>query len=72
MKIAHVIKATRISGAERHLLILLPTLKASGAEVSLILLEEPARPVDDMAAAWPVVMVTNKNELMMTRNQSAI
>ena len=44
MKIAHVIKATRISGAERHLLILLPALKARGIEVHLILLEDPARP----------------------------
>lgn len=50
MKIAHVIKATRISGAERHLLILLPALKARGADVCLILLEDPAHPVDDMVA----------------------
>ena len=33
MKVAHVIKATRISGAERHLLILLPALKARGVDV---------------------------------------
>ncbi len=51
MKVAHIIKATRISGAERHLLILLPALKARGAEVELILLEDPAKPVDDMVAA---------------------
>jgi glycosyltransferase involved in cell wall biosynthesis len=51
MKVAHVIKATRISGAERHLLILLPALKARGVEVSLLLMEDPAHPVDDMVAA---------------------
>lgn len=51
MKVTHVIKATRISGAERHLLILLPALKARGVDVSLLLLESPAHPVDDMAAA---------------------
>ncbi len=50
MRVAHVIKATRISGAERHLLILLPALKARGVDVHLLLLEDPARPVDDMVA----------------------
>ena len=49
MKVVHIIKATRISGAERHLLILLPALKARGIDVHLILLEDPAHPVDDMA-----------------------
>lgn len=48
--VVHVIKATRISGAERHLLILLPALKARGVDVSLLLLEDPAHPVADMAA----------------------
>ena len=50
MKVVHIIKATRISGAERHLLILLPALRVRGVEVHLILLEDPARPVDEMAA----------------------
>jgi glycosyltransferase involved in cell wall biosynthesis len=49
MRVVHIIKATRISGAERHLLILLPALKARGIDVHLILLEDPAHPVDDMA-----------------------
>lgn len=62
MRVVHVIKATRISGAERHLLILLPALKARGVDVHLLLLEDPARPVDDMVAALtaagvPVVRV---------------
>ncbi len=55
MKVAHIIKATRVSGAERHLLILLPALKASGIEVCLILLEAPGRPVDEMADALTAV-----------------
>ncbi|MCC6801522.1 MAG: glycosyltransferase family 4 protein, partial [Anaerolineae bacterium] len=38
------------SGAERHLLILLPALRARGVDVSLLLLEDPAHPVADMAA----------------------
>ncbi len=50
MRVTHVIKATRVSGAERHLLILLPALKAAGVDVSLLLLEDPAHPVDDMVA----------------------
>ncbi|MFN8560408.1 MAG: glycosyltransferase [Anaerolineae bacterium] len=50
MRVVHVIKATRISGAERHLLILLPALRAHGIDVSLLLLEDPAHPVADMAA----------------------
>jgi glycosyltransferase involved in cell wall biosynthesis len=50
MKVVHIIKATRISGAERHLLILLPALKARGVDVTLILLEAPLYPVDDMVA----------------------
>jgi glycosyltransferase involved in cell wall biosynthesis len=62
MKVTHIIKATRISGAERHLLILLPALKARGVDVSLILLEAPLYPVDDMvaqltAAGVPVVRI---------------
>jgi glycosyltransferase involved in cell wall biosynthesis len=50
VKVAHVIKATRISGAERHLLILLPALITRGVDVSLLLLEDPAHRVDDMVA----------------------
>ena len=50
MKVVHVIKATRIAGAERHLTILLPALKARGVEVALLLIEDPAKPVDDLVA----------------------
>ncbi len=51
MKVVHVIKATRIAGAERHLTILLPALKARGVDVRLVLIEDPAKPVDDLVAA---------------------
>ncbi|MCK6580543.1 MAG: glycosyltransferase [Anaerolineae bacterium] len=51
MKVAHLIKATRIAGAERHLLILLPGLQARGVEVRLLLLVEPDKPVQDFGDA---------------------
>ncbi len=50
MRVVHVIKATRIAGAERHLTILLPALKARGVDVQLLLIEDPAQPVDDLVA----------------------
>ncbi len=50
MRVVHIIKATRIAGAERHLLILLPALKAQGIDVHLLLIEDPAKPVDDLVA----------------------
>ena len=48
MRVAHIIKVTRISGAERHLLLLLPALRERGIEARLILLVEPANPMDEM------------------------
>ncbi len=47
MKVVHIIKATRIAGAERHLMTLLPALQRRGVEVSLILIHEPNKPVAD-------------------------
>jgi glycosyltransferase involved in cell wall biosynthesis len=49
MRVCHIIKATRIAGAERHLMTLLPALRARGADVSLILIHEPRNPVADFA-----------------------
>ncbi len=49
MKVVHIIKATRVAGAERHLMTLLPALKASGVDVTLLLIHEPGKPVDDFA-----------------------
>lgn len=47
MKVAHLIKATRIAGAERHLMILLPGLRKRGIDARLMLMVEPDKPVDD-------------------------
>lgn len=51
MRVAHIIKVTRISGAERHLLILLGGLRERGVDARLIMLVERGRPMDDMTAA---------------------
>lgn len=50
MRVAHLIKVTLLSGAERHLLTLLPALRAQGVESTLIALVEPQKPMDDLAA----------------------
>lgn len=51
MRIAHIIKVTRISGAERHLLFLLEGLRARGVDARMIILVERDRPMDEMMAA---------------------
>ncbi len=48
MRVAHIIKVTRISGAERHLLVLLKGLRDAGVDAHLIILTEPETPMDDM------------------------
>ena len=48
MRVAHIIKVTRISGAERHLLVLLKGLRKSGIDASLIILVVPDKPMGDM------------------------
>ena len=50
MRVAHIIKVTRISGAERHLLVLLKGLRQSNIDAFLIILVEPDQPMDDMLA----------------------
>ena len=45
-----MIKVTRISGAERHLLILLPALRQLGIDARLMLLVEPDHLMDNMVA----------------------
>lgn len=51
MRIAHIIKVTRISGAEGHLLLLLEGLRSEGIDARLIMLVEPDQPMDDMMLA---------------------
>lgn len=48
MRVVHLIKATRISGAERHLLILLRALRQRGIDARLLLLVEPDCLMDDL------------------------
>ena len=48
MRVAHIIKVTLISGAERHLLFLLEGLRERGADAHLIILVERDKPMDDM------------------------
>ena len=48
MRVAHIIKVTRISGAERHLLLLLQGLRAADVDAHLVILVEKERPMDDM------------------------
>ena len=48
MRVAHIMKATRVSGAERHLLLLLPALRERGVDARLVLLVEPDTPMDEM------------------------
>jgi glycosyltransferase involved in cell wall biosynthesis len=48
MRCIHVLKATGIAGAETHLLALLPALRMRGAESSVVLLEDPRRPQDEL------------------------
>jgi len=48
MRIAHLIKAAQIGGAERYLLILLKHLRQRGHDVHLLLLVEKATPMDHL------------------------
>jgi glycosyltransferase involved in cell wall biosynthesis len=48
MRVAHVIKATGIAGAERHLLMLLSGLRARDVDAQIVLLVEPRRPMDSL------------------------
>jgi len=48
MRVAHIIKVTRISGAERHLLVLLRGLREQGIDAHLIILTDPDIPMDNM------------------------
>ncbi|MDX2137130.1 MAG: glycosyltransferase family 4 protein [Chloroflexota bacterium] len=49
MQVLHVIKATGIAGAEKHLLQMLPGLRTRGIDARLLLLQEAARPQDEFA-----------------------
>lgn len=46
LRVAHIIKVTTIAGAETHLLMLLAGLRKRQIDAQLILLVEPAKPMD--------------------------
>lgn len=46
MRVQHVIKVTGVAGAERHLLTLIPGLRARGVDARLLALVEPENPVE--------------------------
>lgn len=45
--VLHIAKIAQIAGAEQHLLALLPGLRASGLNVQMLVLENPAKPADE-------------------------
>lgn len=51
LRVAHLIKVTNIAGAETHLLMLLAGLRARQIDAQLIILVEPAKPMDDYVQA---------------------
>ena len=51
MRVAHLIKVTRISGAERHVLVLLRALRQRAVDAHLIILVEKDNPMEDMVQA---------------------
>lgn len=50
MRVLHLIKATQIGGAERHLLILLTGLRRNNIDARLLVLIEPDNPMADLLA----------------------
>ena len=50
MRVVHIIKVTRISGAERHLLLLLAGLRSHDVDARLVILVERDKPMDEMLA----------------------
>ncbi len=75
LSVTHIIKATRIAGAETHLVTLLSGLQARQVKVQVILLIEPGNPMDDYVAllqtqAIPVQRLTiraNVDPTLMVR-----
>src|SRR5437016_1388113 len=63
-KIIHVAKMTSVAGMERHLLTLLPGLRACGLDVSLIILVEADKPLDAYAAQIRALGVPTEQMIM--------
>ena len=67
MRVVHIIKVTRISGAERHLLLLLSGLIQRGVDARLVILVERDNPMDYMLAearnrAIPITRLTIRRD----------
>ena len=56
-RVVHIIKATGIAGAEKHLLTLLPALERENLDIHLIVLTEPRKPVPELFSALRAVEV---------------
>lgn len=67
VRICHIHKVTGIGGSERHLQILLPRLDRQRFDVSLLLLIEPGRPVDQYAAFFREVGI-HVDQLLIRRD----
>ena len=50
-RVVHIIKATGIAGAEKHLLTLLPALNRECLEVRLLVMTEPGKPMPELFSA---------------------
>ncbi len=57
-RVVHIIKATGIAGAEKHLLTLLPALDRERFEVRLMVLTEPRKTVPELFSALQAADVT--------------
>jgi glycosyltransferase involved in cell wall biosynthesis len=51
MVVTHVIKITRVAGAETHLLVLVAGLRARQIDAQIVMLVEPSNPMDDFVCA---------------------
>ncbi len=64
MRVLHVIKAVGIAGAERHLLTLVPGLRERGIDAEILLLVEPAIPLDNFVAQAAACGVPVQREII--------
>ncbi len=64
MRVLHVIKAVGVAGAERHLLTLVPGLRARGIDAEILLLVEPQLPLDSFIEQAAACGVTVQREII--------
>jgi glycosyltransferase involved in cell wall biosynthesis len=64
MRVLHIIKAVGVAGAEKHLLTLLPGLSARGVGVTLLVLAEETRPLNDYAAQCEALGIAVERHFM--------